>query len=195
MTLTEKSQLVEILFSELDTDIQGFQTKTGIQCKTGCGKCCFKPDITATILEFIPFAYWVYKQGTADSLLEKINLSPTSICVLFYSQDTILQKGFCSQYPHRGLICRLFGFSAGTDKYGSKRYITCSIIKQKTEQYTAIEEQIKSNSLYIPIMSDYQARLRSIDFELGTLFYPINEALKKAIELVLFQEYYKINNE
>jgi hypothetical protein len=50
MTLEEKVQAVAGVFAKLDAEIQSFQSWTGMHCKSGCGKCCFKPDIESNIL-------------------------------------------------------------------------------------------------------------------------------------------------
>ena len=44
------------------------------------------------------------------------------------------------------------------------------------------------NGLPVPVMNQFYMQLHGIDFELTRDFYPINEAIKKAIETVL--QYY-----
>jgi uncharacterized protein len=98
----------------------------------------------------------------------------------------------CSEYVHRGLICRLFGYSARTNKYGKKELVTCQIIKtEQAEAYHNATLQIEGG-LEVPVMSQYYMQLHAIDFELTQHFYPINEAIKRAIELVL--QYYAYRN-
>jgi hypothetical protein len=58
MSLEEKVNLVKAVFEKLDKEIAAFQSWSGLHCKFGCGKCCTKPDIEATILEFLPFIYF-----------------------------------------------------------------------------------------------------------------------------------------
>ncbi len=186
MGLEEKVDLVRQVFENLDRQIAGFQSATTLHCKWGCGKCCFKPDIEATILEFLPFATHVHQLGKADEWLDKLNESESSICHIL--NPTQASAGLCSEYEHRGLICRLFGYSARTNKYGNKELVTCQIIK--TEQAEAYEKSISQieNGLEIPVMNQYYMQLHGIDFELTKDFYPINEAIKRAIEVVL--QYY-----
>ena len=45
-----------------------------------------------------------------------------------------------------------------------------------------------NNGLYVPVLTDYYMNLNQIDFHLGNIVIPINEALKRAIEEVL--QYY-----
>ncbi len=183
MVLEEKISAVEALFKSLDAAINQFQTQTSLHCKWGCGKCCYKPDIEATILEFLPFALHLYRENKIDDWYARMNGTESPTCQIL--NPTSLGAGLCSEYIHRGLICRLFGYSARTNKYSMKELVTCSIIK--TEQATAFqkaEKEIDQNPA-VPVMSNYYMQLHAIDGELSREFYPINEAIKKAIERVL----------
>ena len=71
MDLLEKIKAVEEEFQNLDREISSFQSWSGLGCKVGCGKCCFKPDIEATVLEFLPFAQYLHEQDKAFEWLEK----------------------------------------------------------------------------------------------------------------------------
>ena len=183
MGIEEKVNAVRQVFKDLDQQIAGFQSATSLHCKWGCGKCCFKSDIDATILEFLPFAYHLHQLGNAQEWLDKINNVDTSICQIL--NPTQLSAGLCSEYEQRGLICRLFGYSARTNKYGKKELVTCQIIK--TEQAEAYEKATAEidQGLPIPVMNQFYMQLHGIDFELTRDFYPINEAIKRAIEVVL----------
>lgn len=186
MQLEEKVRAVQQVFDGLDQQIENFQSATTLHCKFGCGKCCFKPDIEATILEVLPFAYHVYHQGQAEQWLHKINQSDSSTCLIL--NPTQSGAGLCTEYPHRGLICRLFGYSARTNKYGTKELVTCQIIK--TEQSDAYEQAVTKieAGTDVPVMNQFYMQLHAIDFELTQNFYPINEAIRRALETVL--QYY-----
>ncbi|MEJ0055716.1 MAG: hypothetical protein WDN75_08745 [Bacteroidota bacterium] len=69
--------------------------------------------------------------------------------------------------------------------------VTCSIIK--TEQYVAYNEAEKKIETggEVPVMSDYYMQLHGIDYQLTKDFYPINEAIRKAIETVLHYYAYR----
>ena len=54
------------VYRELDHEIKSFQQWSGLGCPAGCGKCCYKSDLEATTLEFIPFAYEIYLRGEAE---------------------------------------------------------------------------------------------------------------------------------
>jgi uncharacterized protein len=191
MTLEEKVQAVEGVFSLLDQGISRFQKESGLHCKIGCGKCCFKPEIEATILEFLPFALQLNKQGDAGAWLERLEASTSAICaILDPGQQGV---GLCSEYAHRGLICRLFGFSARTNKYAKKELVTCEIIKEEQKsEYEAAVLAVEEERQSIPVMHSYYLQLHSIDFELARDFYPVNVAIRKAIETVL--SYYAYRN-
>ena len=190
MSLSQKVQAVEEVFLLLDQEISKFQGWSGHACKAGCGKCCNKADIEATVLEFLPFAHFVYRQNQSSEWLTRLEAHEGPLCLFF--EPTRAGSGLCSQYPHRGLICRLFGFSARTNKYAQREFVTCEIIR--TEQAEAYSETVKTiqNGGSIPVMNQYYMRLHSIDPDLSRDFYPINEAIKRALETVL--HYYAYRN-
>jgi uncharacterized protein len=184
-----KVAAVEEVFRNLDNEITKFQSWSTLHCKFGCGKCCFKPDIEATILEFLPFAHFLYKQNQAEVWLERLMVSDSSVCLIL--NPTQEAAGLCSEYPYRGLICRLFGYSARTNKYGKRELVTCQIIKtEQTVAYQKAEHQVESDR-EVPVMSQYYMQLHAIDFELTRDFYPINVAIRKAVETVLHYYAYR----
>src|SRR5688572_6839650 len=189
MTMEEKVLEVEAVFNKLDEEIASFQSWSGLHCKFGCGKCCFKPDIEATILEFLPFAYYLHKEGKAFDWLEKLKSSESDICLIL--NPTQNGAGLCSEYPHRGLICRLFGYSARTNKYSDRELVTCQIIK--TEQSENHQQAVRSiaEGKDVPMMNQYYMQLHAIDIDLTRDFYPINKAIRKALETVLHYYAYR----
>lgn len=189
MELPEKIVAIEQLFEKLDHEISAFQSWSGLQCAWGCGKCCFKADIEATILEFLPFAHYLHQQNLAFDWLEKLKTNTNSICLIL--SPTQSGAGLCSEYKHRGLICRLFGYSARTNKYGKPELVTCQIIKtEQSQQFAATTTKIEEGEP-VPVMSNYYMQLHAIDFELAREFFPINEAIKKAIEVILHYYAYR----
>lgn len=188
-SLEEKIKSVEIVFERLDHEISKFQSETTLHCKLGCGKCCFKPDIEATILEFLPFAFHLYQSNQAEEWLGRLAATDAEICLILNPVQS--GTGLCSQYAYRGLICRLFGYSARTNKYGKRELVTCQIIK--TEQAVAFSEAEKKIEvgLEVPVMNEFYMQLASIDFDLSRDFYPINMAIKKAIEEVVHYYAYR----
>ena len=181
--LEQKALEVSLLMQKLDEEIAAFQSWSTLHCLPGCGKCCFKADIEATILEFIPFALYLYQHQKAETWLLKLEKTTSTICLILNPMQE--GAGLCSEYEYRGLICRLFGYSARTNKHGIHELITCQIIKtEQAESFVAAEQRIGSGEP-VPVMAQFYMRLSSIDFELTREFYPINEAIKKAIQTVL----------
>jgi uncharacterized protein len=195
VNLEEKAAALFDVLTELDRDIQRFQDWSQLHCKFGCGKCCFKPDIEATPLEFLPFAVTKCKTGEAESWLDKLEQNPDEqICVIL--NPTQSGAGLCSEYLHRGLICRLFGYSARTTKYDVKELVTCSIIKtEQQNKYEQAQAKVKTNEGAIPLMADYYLKLHYIDPNLANDFMPINKAIKRALELSLQYFAYQGNEE
>ena len=189
MDLLEKIKAVEEEFQNLDREISSFQSWSGLGCQVGCGKCCFKADIEATILEFLPFAQHLHERDQAFEWLEKIKTADTTICTILNPMQGGV--GMCSQYTHRGLICRLFGFSARTNKYGKKELVTCQIIKEESAaNFEKAVGKIDAGA-EIPVMNHFYMRLHAIDFDLTREFFPINEAIKRAIEIILHYHAYR----
>ncbi|MBX7124851.1 MAG: YkgJ family cysteine cluster protein [Cyclobacteriaceae bacterium] len=186
MTLEEKVAAVEEVFLDLDRAIAAFQQTSGLHCLHGCGKCCFKPDIEATALEFLPFALHLYRQGVAEQWHEKLVQSSESVCLIL--NPTQAGAGLCSEYRYRGLICRLFGYSARINKYGARELVTCQILK--TEQATSVA-RADDPSVEVPLMTDHTMRLHAIDPDLARDRYPINQAIRKALEQVMHYYAYR----
>lgn len=187
MSLSQKVQAVEEAFALLNQEMSDFIGWSGLNCFLGCGRCCIKPDIEATILEFLPFAYHVFLTNEAEGWLLKLKDHPDTICVLFQANE-LPGSGACTQYAYRGLICRLFGFSSRVNKYGEREFVGCKPIKSDAPAtYNATVEGIRAGNP-VAVMGQHYMRLHSIDPELGRKFFPINEAIRLAIETVL--QYY-----
>jgi Fe-S-cluster containining protein len=185
-TLYNKVRAVEKLFRELDNNIAVFQQKSGLNCLVGCSNCCKNPDVEATILEFIPFAYKAFKEGKADEYYEKFkNHSNSEICNFYDPLSIFKLGGACTNYQRRGLICRLFGFSAIKNKNDLKQIVTCKEIKiSQSINYEIASSKINSK-LKIPMMNEYYMKLYNIDPNLGSKLYPINKAVLHSLEYVM----------
>lgn len=192
MSIAHKVRLVEQQFDRLEKEITAFKSETQLNCVAGCGKCCSKPNIEASPLEFLPWALHLFLNGLAESTLEELNQKTDSNCHLYRPFSAIdRDNGSCSSYKYRGLICRLFGYASSRDKYGQLRMATCKTIKEgQQENYKAAEEAI-ANGLYVPIFTDYYMQLSQIDNRLATLLLPINQSLIIALEEVLHYYAYR----
>ncbi|SFR75547.1 YkgJ family cysteine cluster protein [Maribacter stanieri] len=186
MSIYLKVQAVDRIFNQLDKELGSFQKSTGLGCVANCGNCCLKPDINATALEFLPLAYHLFKNGEAEEWLDLLqNNTSDKLCPVLNKVIAPSSIGFCSDYAHRGLICRLFGFSAMLHKNNKPKLVTCKPIKEnKPEAVANAEAHIASKSNY-PLISNYYMQLRSIDENLGEELFPIRVAIEKAIQTVL----------
>lgn len=185
MSLARKVKAVERLFNRLDAEVAGFKAQTGLGCVAACGRCCTKPNIEATVLEFLPLAYAAYKEGRAYALWEKLNQSTSDTTCALLGPQSGEALGFCNDYLHRGLICRLFGFSTVTGKGGVRLLSTCSTIKTSfPESFKGATEHIQSGGK-APHGIDYAYALIGIDAQLGTHRMPINTAIRLALEHVM----------
>lgn len=186
MSIGRKVRQVENLFNRLEKEITAFKTASKLHCVQGCGLCCAKPDIEALPLEFLPWAYQVYLNKQSDHILEELRLEQSSLCYL-YKPLALVDKssGHCTNYHYRGLICRLFGFSANRDKLGQLRLVTCKTIKEeKQEEFKAATESINKD-LAVPVLTDYYTKLTQIDMKLGSTLMPVNKAMRTALEAVM----------
>jgi Fe-S-cluster containining protein len=188
-SLPEKVTAVKRVYARLDKEIDTLQQSSGIHCLSGCGECCKKPDIECTPLEFLPLALELFDEGRAEQAWEELQNNSQSLCYVFRPHITNF-GGMCNAYPNRGLICRLFGFTARTNKEGQRELVTCKFIKQEqAEDYDQLVEDLKAGKK-IPVMSEYYTRLTSIDPTLAE-FYPINKAIQKALEIVMHYYSYR----
>lgn len=188
-SLPSKVRSVQRTYAKLDAEIAKMQSKTGLHCISGCGECCKKPDIEATPIEFLPLALELFDNNLAEQFLDELAQANGPTCHLFRPYVTNF-GGLCSNYPHRGLICRLFGFTARITKEGQSELVTCKLIKaEQSVAYEAAVSSIKQGEK-IPVMSHFYSRMANIDSNLNT-FYPINVAMRKAIETVLHYYAYR----
>jgi len=192
MSIEEKVRQVEALFDRLEIEITAFQSETHLHCNAGCGKCCSTPNIDASPLEFLPWAFHLFLNGKAEETLKELAATISKNCFLYRSLSILeYHKGSCSNYRYRGLICRLFGYGATTDKFGKLRIATCKIIKEAQHNNFNKAEIAINNGTNIPIFANYYMRLAQIDLRMGVNLLPINEALKIAIEEVLHYYAYR----
>lgn len=184
--LIKKIHAVQKILNNADEHANKFALKNNIFCELGCGKCCEDINVEATILEFMPAAYYLFKQNRITDLYNKIEtLEQKSICIFYALMNN--KFGSCDIYNYRGLICRLFGYSTHINKNGNLNLVTCNLIKSlPTYQKITTKELQKA-----PKITNYYSKLSSIDFKLGIEQYPINSAIKKAMEIVMFYFQFK----
>ncbi|PSL02899.1 YkgJ family cysteine cluster protein [Cecembia rubra] len=196
MNLQEKSQEVRRVFEELDTEIKAFLEASRLTCIPGCGFCCSNPKVNASILEFLPLAFDLYDKGKAEKALEILeSQDEQSLCILYKSISMDNTMGFCSDYVNRGLICRLFSSSYRKNKEGRKEIITCKKLKEGKKSEFEAATRLVNDNLPIPSSTGVYGELYNIDFQLTSQQFPINQAIKKAVDLVLTYKFYSENQE
>ena len=177
MNLPAKIKAVEKIYTVLDKRTATFKKETGLQCISPCGDCCLKKDIEATVLEFLPAAYQLYKSDNFNHYLSRLEQNNPSVCVFY---NPFSEMGFCAQYESRGLICRLFGFSALINKHLNKKLVTCRHIKELADPV-----KVNKNISKAPEITSYYWQLYGIDPALGMKKWPINTAILKALNIIL----------
>ncbi|GAB4280850.1 MAG: hypothetical protein Kow0029_25720 [Candidatus Rifleibacteriota bacterium] len=187
ITIFHKIQKVETLQKTIDQRISFFKKKVGLDCVKHCSECCFYEDIYATPLEFLPMAYHACKLGLLDTFFDLAQSSTSKHCIFHRSEK---DSWGCRIYPVRGLICRTFGFSAIRDKNGQPKLVACKVIKRTNPCEINRANQILQRKSMIPIMDIWYKRLAGIDHILGNEFLPLNEAIKKALEIIYFNFVY-----
>lgn len=183
MNLNNKIIAVNRILKQADKHVLKFQHHAKVCCVSWCSLCCVKQDIDATILEFLPGAYKLFLSGEYEGVLGNIQTKTDTMCVFY---NPFNNEGCCTYYQSRGLVCRLFGFSAKKTKTGDKTLVTCKPIKQLIE-YKEVQDKLR----FAPEMSDYYLKLYGIDPKLTIQYLPINQAINKAIEIVSFYFQYK----
>ena len=172
------------LFRKLDCDIRKFQRASGLKCREGCGQCCENPRVETTAAEFLPLAFHLWREKKAEGwLLKAQEQNFTGRCVFYEPRADHSGRGRCSVYALRPLICRLFGFSAVTDKNNRKMLLTCPIIKTEFSSALPGIEKAINEKMFIPKTTDYVLQAQQIDPSLSRQL-PINEALKLSLEKV-----------
>ena len=183
--LRELACQVETVFSELEQVFSNYQQQSGLTCKAGCGACCNNPQVEATVLEMLPLALSLYDQGRADQVLGELELYSGFSCYHYTRASLDGLNGSCSVYKHRPAICRMFGAAAVNGKHGKDRFSVCKVIKQEKPQAWQAA-LIDVQEIPAPRMTDGKERVRQLDYALGRQDMPINQALKAALEKVLF---------
>ncbi len=141
-----------------------------------------------SVLEFLPLAQHLYEQNQSLEWLDRLETIDKGQCCLYTPSS--LNGGLCAEYKYRGLICRLFGFSARKNKYGKKELVTCQTVKSDNES-RATKFCLGSSTIFqypsqVNTTCVYTAPTMTCQTDL-----PINQAIKRAIELILHYHAYR----
>jgi Fe-S-cluster containining protein len=165
------------LYQEMSACFSQFQNNSGLPCPPSCGHCCTYPHIEASVREMIPMALYFYKKGEAEAVLKKIEENP-KFCVNYIFDQNNIDNGKCGHYSVRPSVCRMFGVYGYQDKNGNTKVAACKILNPNLKD---------QNLINAPLMSDWNYKMMSLDAKLVSDKMPINLALKKALEEVLFK--------
>lgn len=188
ISLYHKVQKIETLQKTIDRDTRAFKRHTDINCENHCAECCRYESIDATPPEFLPFAWHAYRLGMLEYWFDELEKEQSSRCIFARFENNAWG---CKIYPVRGFICRLFGFSATTDKNGHPVFAACRVLKKQQPEITSKAGAYVINGGKIPVMAIYYRQLAAIDPSSGARMMPINEAIKKALEVVYFNLHYR----
>jgi Fe-S-cluster containining protein len=181
--LLHKIRSVRKIYRELEIHADKFTKQSGLACVGSCSACCLYEKIEATILEFLPAAHELYLRGDHLAMLHQLENSDISKCVF---HNPFAEEGNCSMYNDRGLICRLFGFSARLDKNSNRALVSCRMMKENADPV-----RLSASIAKAPVVSAYYMKLYSIDPQLAIIHYPINVSIRKALEYVWFNSQYR----
>jgi len=185
--MLEKIRKVEQVFKRLDRETGKFGAQSELKCPTNCNLCCLKKGLEANVLEFLPFAYYLVKNNLHEAALDVLETEP-EYCINLSDNK---ENGGCKSYQHRGLICRLFGYSGIRDKNGKLVIYTCSHIKNNQPDKFK-EASVKINSgMHIPVSANFYSQFYYIDSQMASDYNPINVSIRKAIEKVAYYYAYK----
>lgn len=182
MNIREFASSLQKLHEEISFTFSTYQTQTKLHCVPGCGRCCFNPDIEATVLEMIPMALALYDEGKLEDWIQKIKTSESSLCVALVPGEKE-GEGRCSRYNERPSLCRMFGVAGYLNK---NKEITLSVCKTIKNHYgeNAIPRNLMEDEA--PVMAKWTLKLASLDPALIQGRLPINLALFYALEKVAF---------
>lgn len=187
--LKQLSLQVETVFADIGQSYAQYQRDRGLFCRSGCGECCLHPGIEATVLEMLPLAYSLVEQNEAERTLDALAEQQQDSCFFYQRHSADGKMGQCSVYQKRPGICRLFGAAGYNGREGEVQLSVCKNIKADHPVAYA-DTLIALESDPPPMIRNGKEQIRQIDYELGGVNYPINEAMRQALEKVLFEQYY-----
>jgi len=182
--LQELERQVLEVYMVLDEAVAGFVARTGLSCPEGCGHCCASEKVEATVLECLPLAFELFRTLQAELILKRLlKNKDEKRCVLYRPDLTEAGLWGCTQYQHRVVVCRLFGFAGNPDRQGNPRLAMCRVMKEKTgvdETTLTLEDPLAP----MPHFVDAGLRITSLNPGMGTIRMPINSALREALQKV-----------
>jgi Fe-S-cluster containining protein len=177
------------LNQQISHDFSTYQNNRQLFCRQGCGACCQHPDIETSALEMLPWALHLYDSGAAESALESLQQPSAEGCFFYRAEAGNPQNGYCSIYPYRPALCRMFGAAGYRGRSGEMLLSVCKVIRNdRAEAVLATEQSLSSEPP--PMMLQYKSQIAQLSYDLGNKNMPIKEAAKAALEKVLTKAYY-----
>jgi len=183
--MLDKIKRIEKVFKQLDKETEKFVSQSGLKCVTNCNICCLKKGLEANVLEFLPLALYLVKNNLHEAALELLETNP-EYCINLAQSQVPGQTTGCANYAHRGMICRLFGFSGIKDKNSRLSVYTCTYMKKEyPEEFKNAMERINTG-MKIPMVTDFYYQIYFIDPNMANDYNPINVSISKAIQKVAY---------
>lgn len=181
MNIREFSFNLQKVYNDMAETFSAYQKSTGLNCLSGCGKCCMNSDVEASVLEMIPFALKIHDENKLDEWLAKIENPGQDYCLLFISHGG--SKGSCGHYNERPSVCRMFAVAGTYDKHRNITLSVCKTIKEHNPELARPDSDT-------PMIPDWFTKLSSLEPDLTKKKLPINEAIKEALQKVaLYAQY------
>lgn len=179
-------------YGEISHTFSSFQKNNNLDCVSGCGKCCFKPDIYCSPIELLPLAMELLKRGEAQEVYEKCLTGEVERCYFLDVDNAEKYQGKCSEYQCRPLVCRTFGVSARHGKKDKVEFSVCKVIKeQKALEFQNMISKLEKNELKdMPFIDLAKNQLSTVDPRFLEKEYTINQSLKIMLEKVLLLAQY-----
>jgi uncharacterized protein len=188
MNIIELSDNLLKVYAEMSATFSEYQKSVNLPCLEGCGKCCLNPDIEASVLEMLPFAIKIYREGKLEEWLLKMGENSKNSCVLFEGDET--GKGRCGSYNERPGLCRMFGVAGLKNKEQVYHLSICKFIKESNPEASA--KVVTDLTLRKPpLMTEHSAQLAHLGDSFLQRRFPINEAIQQALEKVAFCAWYQ----
>lgn len=176
---------LEAVYAGLDAAGERFARESGMACPPGCGACCRSPFVEASVLELIPMAARMFREGDAEAWLARTEDSGgKGPCVLYQATSPDGTLGRCTRYRERPALCRLFGFAGGRDKRGEVAFEVCRHLATVAPEVADGVRARVASGVQVPVFAEALARVASVDPHLALPLLPINEALRRALHWV-----------
>lgn len=188
MNITETVFNLQKILDEIGSTFSGFQSESGLACLPGCGKCCLFPDVESTILECLPLALKIYREGNLETWIERAEKAD-EVCVAWIG-DRETGAGKCGEYTVRPAICRLFGASGYFDKNHAVSLSVCKLIKEAHPEILA-KVSAGRTAENTPMISQWYSKIQSLGSGDLIARRPINHAILEALRLIGFYAQYQ----